>query len=97
MAHSPGDWRLTPSVLGAPIVETEQREIAKVLYHGGSEDPEVTDNARLITAAPKLLEAAEEAIALIEAGDDITEAQVRRVMGILNAAIAKAERGEKVG
>lgn len=47
----------------------------------------------LLAAAPDLLNACEEAIALIEAGDDVTEEQVRRVMGIINIALAKAREG----
>lgn len=55
--HTQGEWRLRPGVTGAPIVETDEREIAKVLYHGGSEDSEVLMNARLIVAAPVMLKA----------------------------------------
>lgn len=85
MAHSPGDWRLKPNnPYGAPIVETDEREIAKILYHGGSEDREVMDNARLIIAAPKLLDAAEEAVDWLPIGT---------VLDNLRSAIAKA-RGE---
>lgn len=88
MAHSPGDWRLKPGVKGAPIVETDEREIAKVLYHGGSEDHEVLDNARLIAAAPKLLEAAEFAVNWLPLGS---------ALDYLRLAIAKAREGDRGG
>ena len=59
---TPGPWlddRSRGSRYGAaPIIVADQcwrgnqtREIAKVLFHGGSEDPEVNANAVLIVAA----------------------------------------------
>ena len=63
-----GDWYIDKKLTdnGAPIIvsdtcwRNEKRQIAKVLYHSGSEDPEVDDNARLIAAASDLLEACKE-------------------------------------
>ena len=49
----------------APFVCNSLRPIAKVLYDGGSEDPEVNDNAALIAAAPELLEACKAAYNLL--------------------------------
>jgi hypothetical protein len=59
---TPGPWRDDPdrgSGFGAaPIIvaddcwrRRETREVAKVLFHSGSEDPEVFANAALIVAA----------------------------------------------
>jgi len=60
-----------------------------------AEDAERTDDARLIAAAPELLEACKDALAIIEAllmpSDEI------KVMKALRAAIAKAEKGETDG
>jgi hypothetical protein len=59
--HTPGPWRVDKVLtdLGAPMVVSYKRVIAKVLYSGGSEDPAVHSNALLISAAPDLLEALE--------------------------------------
>ncbi len=63
MKHTPGPWGINPqSIGGAPEITAPTswigvRRIAKVLYEGGSEDPEVHANAQLIKAAPDLLEA----------------------------------------
>lgn len=66
MKHTPAPWMIDEKLtdLGAPMITAEtcwkgqKRIIAKVFYHSGSEDPEVHANARLIAAAPDLLEVA---------------------------------------
>ena len=65
MPHTPGPWIIDKllSDKGAPIITAKSswlkrsRAIAKVLYEGGSEDPEVYPNALLIAAAPEILKA----------------------------------------
>ena len=61
MTHTPGPWRINTRLSrnGAPVISGDGRDIAKALYHMGSEDPEVDANARLIASAPELLEALE--------------------------------------
>jgi len=63
MTHTPGPWKVdkVTRYIGAPEIVSDRRRIAKVLYHGGSEDHEVDDNAAYIVQAcnayPALLEA----------------------------------------
>ena len=64
MTHTPGPWHIdwnggmAPRIIGvyAPGLT---RGIADVLFHNGSDDPQVHDNARLIAAAPEMLAALE--------------------------------------
>lgn len=58
--HTPGPWEKRFHYSGAPIIVTDERQVAKVLYHGGSEDNEVHANAKLIAAAPDMYEALEQ-------------------------------------
>lgn len=58
--HTPEPWHLAPNDGGARLVmgrsaRGDVREIARVLYHNGSEDPEIQPNARLIAACPEML------------------------------------------
>lgn len=102
--HTPGPWRNDPAkgsaVGAAPVIVADTcwrgttREIAKVLFHGGSEDPEVQANARRIVACvnaceginpkavPDLLAACKEVLRKNN-GYSVTEQ--------LRTAIAKAE------
>ena len=48
--HSPEPWHLLPDDGGALTVMSGRRIVAKVYYHGGSEDPHVHENARRIVA-----------------------------------------------
>ena len=71
MKHTPGPWRINTRLSrnGAPVISGDGRDIAKALYHMGSEDPEVDANARLIAAAPELLAALETALAWLNTFD----------------------------
>lgn len=99
--HTPGPWRVEES-WGAPCIQAKKRPVATVLYHNGSEDPDVEANARLIAAAPDLLAAAEAAAAACDCtnGLIVTGATPFLEYGpcpkcaTLRAAIAKA-RGEE--
>lgn len=66
--HTPGPWRIDKG-LGAPEIISDNRRIARVLYHLGSEDREVDSNARLIAAVPELLETCQDALNAIETLD----------------------------
>jgi len=74
MSYTKGEWRIDKELTdnGAPVIVSNtcwlnrKREIAKALYAFGSEDPEVQDNARLIAAAPKLDNACNEVIDILE-------------------------------
>jgi hypothetical protein len=89
---TPGPWVIAPDpkhLAAAPVVISSTRNIAKVLYHLGSEDNEVNANAHLIAAAPELLEVCEKLLAHAcgdtVRGDFLAEAEL---------AIAKA-KGEE--
>lgn len=64
MRHTPGPWRIDKvrTMNGAPIITASNswmgntRELCKVLYHGGSEDPEVMGNAALLESAPEAMQ-----------------------------------------
>jgi len=87
--HTPGPWRLdTPEPDGEIIVMDEQ-DVSVATCWKQPLDPDVwvESNARLIAAAPDLLDAAELVVARWERGD-LAEA-VRE----LSAAVAKAKAG----
>lgn len=72
--HTPGPWRgdKVRTDGGAPAIRAvngyrgQDRQIATVLFHGGSEDPEVHANAALIASAPRLAQEHAEMKALLE-------------------------------
>jgi len=104
MEHTPGPWAISEFATqnGAPIIRAgtcwrkQPRDIAKVVYHAGSEDPEVTANAHLIVTAPELLEACEAAIPCLEdwvitTGFGETNRRDRAALVVLKQAVAKAK------
>jgi hypothetical protein len=99
--HTPGPWwhDVERSMGGAPIIAAKRgdrprvREVAKVLFDNGSDDPEVRANARLIAAAPDLLEALTELLAMLRKHAPGTTLNNHRfdALGIkCNNAVAKA-------
>jgi hypothetical protein len=87
--HTPGPWIAAPysSVVGAPVVSASGRSVAKVTYFALGEsfsnhDAESDANARLIAAAPEMLEA----LRMYERGEEATV-----LAATVRAAIAKAE------
>lgn len=101
-AHTPGPWRHDRALSdgGAPMITADRgwmglpRRIAKVLYEGGSEDPEVMANARLIESATDLYAALS---ALVEPCECYGREMGKhgRLCDQARAALAKA-RGEAV-
>lgn len=103
--HTPGPWRhdKARSMGGAPVVTGDTcwlgnvRVVAKVIYHNGSEDPEVEANAALIAAAPDLLEALEKIVEYIEDKKHIyfTNTECGNALGhvrsVAKVSIAKAK------
>ena len=88
--HTPGVW----TKVGASVVNAETRSTLAVCT--GSDTAEVDANARLIAAAPALLEALKSAVETIEwmrfstaPADDEVEKAIREG----NAAIASAKGG----
>ena len=94
--HTPGPWNTELRPNHAPtdrwvITAKTVERVAVVSVRGGAESPEA--NARLIAAAPDLLEALEEAV-----GDLETMIQVRGDsidLTAYRAAIAKAKRKDQ--
>jgi len=103
MTHTPLPWKIdkVTQYIGAPEIIADRRRIAKVLYHGGSEDREVDDNAAYIVQAcnayPALLEACKEArdmLGAIASGDPTQEilwTDLDAVLDKMNAAITAVE------
>ena len=56
--HTPRPWKVKHTI-GAPEIVSNTRRVAIALYDGGSEDNQVDANARLMAAAPSLLEASQ--------------------------------------
>ena len=62
--HIPGPWRVKPNSVGGPTVGPEGSVVADIRTYGGPhvggrQHPQTDANARLIAAAPDLLEACE--------------------------------------
>lgn len=60
--HTPGEWRVRHNGVGGPFISSDNGTIADVrtfggIHVGGPQHPETMANARLIAAAPDLLEA----------------------------------------
>lgn len=88
--HTPGPWKLDnePSFHRNRVWTEDMRPIVNLCSMGMSPadiDPEAQANARLIAAAPDLLEA------LHRVWDDIDDETMPATVEIIRAAIAKAE------
>jgi hypothetical protein len=60
--YTPGPWRVKPNSVGGPTVGPEGSVVADIRTYGGPhvggrQHPQTDANARLIAAAPDLLEA----------------------------------------
>jgi hypothetical protein len=88
--HTPGPWHVTGSDVGGAMVVTDQVEIA-----GWPDMPQDRSmaNARLIAAAPELLEACKQALTAATEPVSFAEmkAEAERVIKALRAAIERAE------
>jgi hypothetical protein len=96
--HTPGPWKIVPTAAGL-VIETVGQRVA--LVHG-SPGPLSTANARLISAAPELLDIAEALSLWFNEFDDYDEKtvgpeQAKAVRSslcvILASAIRKATEG----
>lgn len=95
--HTPGPWHVDTEDQDADI-HSGFGMVAKTMGHGNAQDGEGTANARLIAAAPELLEAAMEMAMLLENAlrigvineNLIIAESIRSVLPIHRAAIAKA-------
>ncbi len=92
MAHTPGPWRYgvlsnltaTPTPIGFDIIASDGPFIASTAL-----DRE--DDARLITAAPELLDALKVARRVLEVACGTTAPYICEALKITDHAIAKAE------
>lgn len=85
--HSPEPWALNPYDGGAPEIygfshRGQTRAIARVLYHNGSEDPEVRANAHRIVACVNALAGIEDPAAAIAAAREALEACRDHIAGM---------------
>lgn len=101
MSHTPGPWSLsTESVYATRVDGPDGNKVALAQYllSEGRSIPEAIANARLISAAPDLLEALERVIAPLEIAvklsswrQDPTPGECSRALEGAKAAIAKAK------
>lgn len=59
--HTPGEWRVRNNSIGGPFVSSDNGTVADVrtfggVHVGGHQHPETIANARLIAAAPDMLD-----------------------------------------
>jgi hypothetical protein len=96
MTFTPGPWKAVPdsgSESFAFEIATERMEGVALIY---AYDTPSEANARLIAAAPELLEALRQALAVVDAvadgrAEDVVELAKRIASDVVDAAIAKAE------
>lgn len=67
---TPGPWHVKPNSIGGPAVGPEEAVVADIRTYGGphvggQQHPQTAANARLIAAAPELLEALHEMVDLV--------------------------------
>ena len=106
MPHTPGPWGYDPELTdqGAPLIfglwrGHDERSLAMVQYEDNPLDPEVQANARLIAAAPDLLEAVQRSVQYLVLAIHDGENQglakktldlARRDLELLQTALTKA-------
>lgn len=89
--HTPGPWRIAQQSSPFPwVIESELREdeIAHAPINSGNTHAEDQANARLIAAAPDLLEALE-AVVASASPHPVEHPAMTKAWGIARAAIAK--------
>ncbi len=101
MSHTPGPWKVSNHSGADNEIDIEQESAGWFLRLSPGyeftafDDPELVEkefkaNARLIAAAPELLEACEEFVRKVECG----EARSKRSYKQMTAAILKARHGQ---
>lgn len=91
--YTSGPWRIHLRWERPPRLWVQREDafaVARIMYSGISKD-EAEANARLVAAAPDLLEACEAAYASL--GFSVNDQTLRAITNQLAAAIAKAKRG----
>ena len=90
MKHSPTPWILTET----PTHVTVRSANNELIFHDDKRLPEVLADARLVSAAPDLLEVLEELLSMCQRQEDFHDDDDGCMFERASAAIAKA-RGEK--
>jgi len=97
--HTPGPWHINDMTLPSRRYVTIGNNIAHVLHNSRGKiysikqmEPEQAANARLIAAAPELLEALREMLPIVHAAmDNDDDDVIGKIAYRASAAIAKAE------
>lgn len=98
MQHTPKQWKVYPDSTGTFVASSSGRVVAANLYDENTDTPieEVDANARLIAAAPELLDAAETAVKIIRGSYGNSQVDLPgndRVVSILERVIKQAKGG----
>jgi hypothetical protein len=91
--HTPGPWHISGSTIKGPHPKDPQnrlRIVAQAVFDKGTWIDETRANARLIAAAPDLLQVVEDALMIFEFGDDDKTVATPYWVARARAAIAKA-------
>ena len=92
MTYTPGPWTVDTKYFHAPEILSNDHIVARAMYWLGSEDAaEVAANARLIAAAPQLLEACKAMEEWADKDINFFSARFVKAMYMIDAAIAAAE------
>jgi hypothetical protein len=84
-AHTPGPWQVDPTYQSPSYVRAACAAlVASTSWAWGGKDLPADANARLVAAAPALLEALRAVVAAAENGDEMT------AINLAEAAIARA-------
>ena len=93
MKHTPGPWLPACKASGAacrhPAIISDEGQVGTAAWQGSESATDA--NARLIAAAPDLLEVLQKIVNHVDAG---TAAILNRLVSEARAAIAKAEGGK---
>lgn len=98
--HTPGPWELRGRTVKGPHprYEGELRTVASAQWSKGTWKDEAEANARLIAAAPDMLQALQEMIAncdrWLETGIPADAEESKRLYNQMAAALKKAEGGQ---
>ncbi len=87
--HTPGPWRVEESTTGAALLVIAANGLRVADIQRQSRTDLRPENARLIAAAPALLEAAEAVLAAFEG--DLVDHPAQNTLDALEAAIARAK------